>query len=333
MSTTSTNFDSGYALVIGVGADLPNTVDDAKAIADQLRDPARCGYPPGHVRLLTGDQARRTSICAGLRWLAETTTPADTAIVYFSGHGIETPGYHFVPFGFDWNDLPNTAITGAEFTDALRAIQAGKLLVLLDACHAGGLAEAKGAAKGAAKAPLPPDVLDAFAAGSGRVVIASSRRDEQSWASQPYSIFTAAVLEALAGYGAFEQDGYARVLDLALWVGRKTPERTSDRQHPILKVSNLSDNFALAWYSGGAKSLTPLGWNAGPAAAPAATHGVSAAQRTTWQTMLANHRENLLWIEERMSEYVDFTEIPLQLVKNKRLHETKIAELESKLQG
>jgi hypothetical protein len=29
---------------------------------------------------------------------------------------------------------------------------------------------------------------------------------------------------------------YARVLDLALWVGRKVPERTQDKQHPIVRA-------------------------------------------------------------------------------------------------
>ena len=36
-------------------------------------------------------------------------------------------------------------------------------------------------------------------------------------------------------------------------------------------------------------------------------------------------------IEERMSEFVEFTEVPLQLVKNKRKTEAQIAELERRL--
>jgi hypothetical protein len=322
-----TTFDHGYALIIGVGADLPTTVDDAKAIAAQLQNPARCAYPTEQVRLLTGEQAQAEPIRDGLRWLAKAARPSDTAIVYFSGHGIETPDYHLVPFGFDWNNLAGTAITGAEFTEHLRAIQAGKLLVLLDCCYAGGLADAKGVTK----SPLPPDVLSSFAVGSGRVVVASSRRDEKSLVSWPYSVFTNGVLEALAGYGAFEQDGYARVLDLVLWVGRKTPERTGDKQHPIVKVSNLSDNFALAWYAGGAKSMTPLSWQAATSPTPSTASGVSAAQRRTWQTMLGNYRESLLLLEERMSEFVEFTEIPLQYIKNRRQTEAKIADLEAKI--
>ncbi len=31
-----------------------------------------------------------------------------------------------------------------------------------------------------------------------------------TYTSQPYSVFTAALLEAFAGYGAFERDGYAQ---------------------------------------------------------------------------------------------------------------------------
>ena len=101
------------------------------------------------------------------------------------------------------------------FTQHLQAIQAQKLLVILDCCHAGGQAEAKGAIK----SPLPPSAIAQFGSSSGRVILASSRKDEVSWTGQPYSVFTAVLLEAMAGYGAFEQDGYARILDLAMWVG------------------------------------------------------------------------------------------------------------------
>ena len=318
-------FTLGYAVVIGVGADLPVTVTDATAIADLLQDPARCAYPPNQVNLLVGDQARRRHVLTALGWLAQVAGPDATAIVYFSGHGMETPNYYLMPFGYNVTDLTGTAIAGEEFTACLRAIQAKKLLVLLDCCHAGGQAEAKGQVK----SPLPSSVTEQLGSSSGRVVLASSRRDEVSWTGTPYSVFTAALLEGLAGYGAFEQDGYARVLDLTLWVGRKVPERTGDKQHPIVKVSNLADNFAVAWYAGGAKSPDPLPW--APSALPAMSPGRTAAQVTSWHRQLASYRENLLLIEERVSEYVEFNEIPLQLIKNKRLVEAKIQNLEGQL--
>jgi hypothetical protein len=318
-------FKQGYAVVVGVGADLPVTLDDATAFGNQLCDPRRCAYPPDQVRVLTGENALREDILSALAWLAETTGEDDTAVVYFSGHGIEIPGFYLVPFAFDWANLANTAITGEEFTERLRDIRAQKLLVLLDCCHAGGQAEAKGAIK----SPLPRSAIDELGSSSGRILLASSRKDEKSWTGHPYSVFTAALLEALAGYGAFEHDGYARVLDLALWVGRKVPERTRDKQHPIVKVSNLEDNFALAWYAAGEKSPRPLPeWTE---SIPSISPRLAPARVASWQRILANYRENLLLIEERMSEFIDFTDIPLQLLKNQRRTETKIAELEQKL--
>ena len=46
---------------------------------------------------------------------------------------------------------------------------------------------------------------------------------------------------------------------------------------------------------------------------------------------LAEERENLRLIHERKSEYVRKTEVPLDLIKDKRRCEAKIAELEKKI--
>jgi uncharacterized caspase-like protein len=320
-------FVQGHAVVVGVGADLPVTVDDATAIADLLRDPGRCAFPAGQVHLLTGEQATAAHILAALDALAESTGPESTAIVYFSGHGLEVPDYYLMPYGYDLTDLPGTAIPGGLFTEKLRAIGAGKLTVLLDCCHAGGQAEAKGLP--GVKSPLPPSVAAELERGSGRVVISSSRKDEVSWTGKPYSVFTAALLEGLAGYGAFERDGYARVLDLAMYAGRMVPERTGDKQHPILKVSNLEDNFAMAYYAAGAAEPKSLDW--ATASVPTISPGLEAAQVATWRRMLANRREALMLMEERMSEFVEYQEIPLQLIRNKRRTEQQIGDLERRL--
>lgn len=51
----SHEFSSGHALVVGVGADLANTVDDALGLAGILKDPQHCAYPPAQVQVLTGE--------------------------------------------------------------------------------------------------------------------------------------------------------------------------------------------------------------------------------------------------------------------------------------
>jgi len=322
----SQSFSQGYAVVIGVGADLPVTIEDAKAISDALIDPSRCAYPGDQLRLLTGEGARRDNVISALNWLAKSAGKRDTTIVYFSGHGTDKPDFYLVPYGFDWQDLTNTAISGLEFTKLLREIRSQKLLVLLDCCHAGGQAEAKNFIK----SPMPPTVFDELARSSGRVVIGSSRKDEVSWTGNPYSQFTMAVLEALSGFGAFEQDGFARVLDLTLYVGRFVPTRTGDKQHPIVKVSDLRDNFAIAWYAGGDKTPKELPWQASVSRSPIVT---DSTQIAAWRRMLASQRDGLLLIDERMNEYVDYRAVPLDLVRNRQRTEARIAELEALLSG
>jgi hypothetical protein len=248
-------FDQGHALVVGVGADLPNTVDDAVGLVGMLKDPARCAYPPDHVHLLTGENATREQVLTVLDTLSQSAHSQSTVTVYFSGHGYRVASptgefYYLLPYGYDLDRLYQTAISGAEFTGRLQAIPAQKLLVLLDCCHAGGVGEAKAPGLHLVKSPLPPEAHSLLAEGSGRVLIASSQEDELSFAGRPYSAFTLALTEALCGVGVAKQDGTVRVADLALHAREVVPGRTGGRQHPIFHFEQ-ADNFALAYYAGG----------------------------------------------------------------------------------
>jgi hypothetical protein len=261
-------FTQGHACIIGVGGDLPNTVDDAIGVVQILKDPERCAYPVEQVSLLTKEQAKREDILTALDRLAQSTTPDSTAIIYFSGHGYQVASpmgaaYYLMPFGYDLSKLYQTAISGTEFTAKLQAIPAKKLLVLLDCCHAGGLGETKSLGYDAEKAPLPLEAQALFSEGKGRVVIASSTANELSFAGKPYSAFTLALIESLAGKGASKQDGYVRVADLALYAREVVPKRTQDRQHPILNFEQ-ADNFVLAYYAGGEKEPKGLPFAVAP---------------------------------------------------------------------
>lgn len=248
-------FKQGYALTVGVGADLPNTVQDAQGLANILKDTERCAYPPDQVQLLTETGATRVAILAALDNLAQATNQGATVVVYFSGHGYQVAStmgqvYYLLPYGYDLNRLYQTAINGQEFTAKLRAIPAQKLLVLLDCCHAGGVGDAKAPGLEFAKSPLPPEALALLTEGKGRVLIASSKEDELSYAGKPYSAFTLALIEALCGVGVAKKDGYVRVTDIALHAREVVPGRTKGKQHPILHFEQ-ADNFVLAYYAGG----------------------------------------------------------------------------------
>jgi serine/threonine protein kinase len=248
-------WELGHALIIGIGADLSNTVTDAVGLQKILQDPSRCAYPPQQVHLLTAANAHREHILAALDQLAQTTDAQSTVIVYFSGHGyrVMTPtgdSYYLLSYGYDMNRLPQTAISGATFTARLQAIPAQKLLVLLDCCHAGGIDIPKTPGLRLTKSPMPPEALTLLAEGRGRVLVASSRERELSFAGRPYSAFTLALMEALSGIGVAKQDGYVRVADLALHAREVVPTRTRGQQHPMLHFEQ-ADNFVLAYYAGG----------------------------------------------------------------------------------
>jgi hypothetical protein len=291
-----THFTHGQALIIGVGADLPNTVDDAIGLADILKDPGRCAYPPDQVQTLTGPQATRGGILDGLQALKNRAGDEAAVIVYFSGHGyeVQTPigtQYFLMPYGYRTSDLPGTAVSGRELADALRAIPARKLLLLLDCCHAGGLDDVKAPDKTTfTKAPIPAEAVELLTQGSGRASIASCMPGELSFAGRPYSAFTRALLEALCGRGAARADGFVRVTDLALHARQVVPGRTRDRQHPILHYET-GDNFRVAYYAAG--DTTPKGLpfpeEADIEPEPGAFRGITVTTTTTYQGTATDH--------------------------------------------
>lgn len=258
---TEQQFTQGHALIIGVGSDLPNTVQDATGLARILTDEERCAYPPSQVTVLTETTATRQHVLDKLDELATTVGPEDTLLFYFSGHGyqvyIETVDmnkYYLMPYGYEQADLPNTTISRLELMEKLNAINAKKQLILFDCCHASGLddleAETKLVGLTMTKSPLSETEIDELAKGGGRVIISSCKAKELSYAGRPYSKFTQALLEGFAGDGASRQDGLVLAADLATYAAKTVPLHTRNRQNPALNFTN-ADNFAVAYYAAG----------------------------------------------------------------------------------
>ncbi len=253
------------ALVVGVGnyanyEDLPETIRDAENLTHVLVDPARCGYPRSHVRLLTGEAASRGNILEGLNALAEQASYDATTLVYFSGHGGYISGYpqtiYLCPNEADPHDLAGTAISNEAFSAALATIQTPRLVVILDACHASGAASFKGA-----ETPLQwvGEVGKGFALsqlrqGSGRIIFASSRREQRSWTypSGRMSLFTYYLLEGLNGRAQSHGDGLIRVFDLFDYVSNMVRSKKRS-QEPLLAAQDVSMNYPVALYLGGNK--------------------------------------------------------------------------------
>lgn len=258
-------FDNGYALVVGIAnylkvQKLPQIVlKDAQDVSVLLRNPEQCGYPVYQVRHLVDGMATANEIRNGLQWLAEQTGKDDTAVFFFSGHGgrIENGplvGNYLIPFDTDPQDLENTTIDSMELTTLLRNIKAGRLLVLFDCCHAGGIGQPK--ESGLISIPnfktgLKEQLYERLGQGNGRAIIASSRSNEYSWVlpDMNNSLFTYYLLEAFRGLAPTRGDGLIRLFDLFDYVSQQVNDRLP-AQHPILKAK-LENNFPIALYAGG----------------------------------------------------------------------------------
>ncbi|MCS6880448.1 MAG: caspase family protein [Oscillochloridaceae bacterium] len=307
-------FDTAHALLIGIGSyahaprlNVPITAADAIAVAGVLRDPHFCGYPPEQVTLLSGAAATREGVLAALDALAARVGEGDTVLIYYAGHGeYGDDGYYLTTHDTRLEGRKVAAGTGlreAELIAKLRAIKAKRLLLIVNACHAGEISPvlAPGEAPPTG-APLPPPVAAALlGTGEGRVIISACRENQYSFIGPgPLTLFTQALLDGLQGKGTPSNHGYISVFDLYTHlyfaldeaVPRLIPaavrQMYGEKQEPELTILKGVGPFAVALYRG----ATALGPFDASGALPEET-AVRAVNPAYSQAMLRQHQQSI----------------------------------------
>lgn len=280
----SNTFSNGYALLVGVGAckysdwSLPVTVKDIQSLYAILTDPKLCGYinDDRHIRLLHDAAATRSAILDDLNWLKEQAAGDSeaTVVVYYSGHGWldqSTGKYYLIQHDIEPFDIANSALSAEVFTEALRQIQARRLLVVIDSCHAQGMATAK-EEQAAIKLPsnfvqtaLPKNLIDDLKQGEGRAVFTSCRGRQKSWIRRDgaMSIYTYHLIEALQGAGNKPGETVVQVSNLMNYVSNAVRE-SAQREYQVEQIPFFdlaAEDFAVALLRGG-KGLPKAGWEA-----------------------------------------------------------------------
>ncbi|NES22333.1 MAG: hypothetical protein F6K41_26280 [Symploca sp. SIO3E6] len=281
--TMSNTLSHNYALLIGVGESaypqwsLPVTVKDTLALKSLLTDSNLCGYSDDeqHLRLLNNAIATKESILSNLNWLQQQAAADSeaTVLVYYSGHGwldYDTGKYYLIPHDIKPHKMSNSALAADIFTEALRQIPAKRLLVIIDSCHAAGMATAK---NGQADldlpdnflpTALPKDLIDKLKQGTGRAVFTSSTGQQQSWVrpDDTMSIYTFHFLEALQGAGNQPGDQVVMVSHLMNYVGKTVPDSAKQlcqaEQIPFFDFA--TEDFPVALLHGG-KGMPEQGWD------------------------------------------------------------------------
>lgn len=117
---------------------LKFAADDARAVHRMLQE--HVGYTVAQP--LVNEGATLSGILRALDDLRKTCRGEDqTVLIYFSGHGASDADgrTYLVPHDARRDDLFATALWSKTFENALEEVQTRRLVVLLDACHAGAI--------------------------------------------------------------------------------------------------------------------------------------------------------------------------------------------------
>ncbi len=240
-----------YVLAIGIQAypgplRLNYAANDARSIATTFQKVGEPLFQSIDVQLLTDQEATRRKILSGLSWLRREMTQRDVAIFFFSGHGArdETGAFHLVPVDGEPDDLLSTGIVASQFKDALAAIP-GRVLVLLDACHAG----AAGGDRRKAVSGMADDLIRDLATDDyGVIVMCSSMGREYSMESDQHQqgYFTVALLEALQGKADTNQDQLVYLTEIDAYIADRVKALTQGMQHPVTSKPTTIRSFPIS---------------------------------------------------------------------------------------
>ncbi len=156
-------------------------------------------------------------------------------IIFFSGHGHRDDDgiFYMLPAEVKRRSIAATALDGALFKRKLAGIK-GKLVVMLDACHAGAV-EKDGAAERQLR-PITDDfVRDMVREDSGIIMMCSSTGQEVSLEDPQlgHGFFTQALTEGLSGEADSNKDGFVYLNELDNYLFERVKKLSNDRQHAV----------------------------------------------------------------------------------------------------
>jgi ankyrin repeat protein len=231
-----------YALVVGVSKyrdpripKLGLSDKDAKAFGDFLKT-QNAIFKETRVTSLLNEKATKAEVEKYLYYTLPKAGKEDTVILFFSGHGAFDPirptEFLFLPYDAETEYLSTSGVkmSGLDF---LKGVSAERVLVVSDACYAGGFSEEKPKSI----APSVDLFLQEFRNSSGRAIISSSKDLQISWEMPQLknSVFTNYFLEGLRGKADKDHDGVVTLDEAYEYAYSRTKDQTQGRQHPQIE--------------------------------------------------------------------------------------------------
>ncbi|MEW6619502.1 MAG: caspase family protein [bacterium] len=264
-SVATVAIKSAYALIVGIGQysdprirKLDFTHADAQAFCDLLLNPQHVGFLKENVKLLLDEQATLFNIKNAITgWLYKYTGSESTVIIFFAGHGgvesdkedTEKDGIakYLLPWDTNPDDLFASALSNTDFHRLLSTIKAQRLIIFLDACYAGGVAQ-----RGSRDLGIVENPCERLAQGEGRLVISAAKPNQRSWEDPTigHGIFTHHLLEALKGKADMDNDGYVSIWEVYKYLEREVSQSArclaKSIQEPLFCGDMAKDIFLTA---------------------------------------------------------------------------------------
>jgi WD40 repeat protein len=234
-----------FILAVGVSRykdssfNLKYAAADAQAVSGLLVKQGQALFQVAPPKLLTDAEANKSSIKAAFAELAGKVKQDDVFLLYLAGHGMVFDGaYHFIPTEAIYNnekDFRAASLDEQGFRELLKTIPAQKSLILLDTCYAGAIKLDALASGLAMRGDLTEKTaITKLMRATGRTVLmASSDKAMAIEGYQQHGFFTAALLQGLQGEADTDKDHIVDGLELAIFVEKRVPVISKDRQFPI----------------------------------------------------------------------------------------------------
>ncbi|MBF0553906.1 MAG: caspase family protein, partial [Nitrospirae bacterium] len=240
-----------YILAIGIDTyednaygELIYSPKDADDFVDVMKKQEGKLYTNVEVKILKSYEATQEKISDGLAWLKENTKSNYTAMVFFSGHGVNEGGkYYCLPVDVVAINIENTAISFTDIIDTFEDLL-GKQFLFLDACYSGSIFFQDGASFDTFMNIMKSYEIDA-------TTFSSSRGSERSFMIPEFqnSAFTKAVVEGIEGNADYNRSGRVTVKMLDLYISMTVPELVitiGKTQNPVSTITPGTDDYIIA---------------------------------------------------------------------------------------
>ena len=220
---------------------------DAEAIDSFYASAAGGSVPAARRRLLRNEEATRRGVLRALQDVASQTQEFDLLVVFMALHGVTDSAdrLYFLAHDSDPNDLVATGLPESEIDYVLQGARVKRILVLVDACHAGTMGASGVAKKRELAASDTNRLIERLGkTREGVALLAASRaaetsREDKQWGGG-HGVFTHHLLAGLGGAADSDGDGVVSISELADYVQRAVPEDTKNEQHP--QITGRFDN-------------------------------------------------------------------------------------------